>query len=143
MRRHLPDAWPLPGLDDLSRDFFTAGRLVLQRCLECGTVQHPPEEVCYRCQAMRFTGVESAGRGHIYSYVVAHHPVSPLLRERVPYGIALVQLDDFPDVRVLGNVLNLEPEELRIGLPLRVTFEEVQDQESGERLLVPQWEAIA
>lgn len=142
MGRHLPEGWPLPAVDDLSRGFFTAGRLVLQGCLACGAVQHPPEEVCYRCQGMRFTGVESEGRGRIHSYVVAHHPVSPLLRERVPYGIALVQLDDFPEIRVLGNVLNLPPEELRIGLPLRVTFEEIQDDESGERLLIPQWELL-
>lgn len=141
MGRHLPDGWPLPAVDDLNRAFFTAGRLVLQRCEACGTVQHPPEEVCYRCQGMRFAGVESAGRGQICSYVVAHHPVSPLLGERVPYGIVLVQLDDYPEIRVLGNVVNLAAEELRIGLPLRVTFEEVLDAEGGERLLIPQWEA--
>lgn len=142
MGRYLPETWPLPGLDGLNREFFTAGRLLVQQCEACGAVQHPPEEVCYRCQGFRFRNVESAGRGHVYSFLVAHYAVSPLLKEHVPYGIALVQLDDYPDVRIVGNVLNLPPEALRIGLPVRVTFEPLTDESTGEHLLAPQWEAV-
>jgi uncharacterized OB-fold protein len=138
----MPEGWPLPAIDDLTRDFFTTGRLLLQRCTACGTVQHPPEEVCYRCQGMTFDRVESGGRGTVYSYIVTHHPVSPLLKDRVPYGVVLVQLDDFPEVRILGNVLNVEPGQLRIGMPVRVVWEEVVDEAAGERLLLPQWEAV-
>jgi len=142
MGRYLPEAWPLPSPDGLNRDYFSAGRLLVQQCTACGAVQHPPEEVCFRCQSFRFHNVESAGLGHVYSYIVAHYAVSPLLKESVPYGIALVQLDDYPDVRIVGNVLNLPPEALRIGLPVRVIFEAAADEETGDHLLVPQWEAV-
>jgi uncharacterized OB-fold protein len=140
MGRYLPEAWPLPAVDDLTRDFFTTGKLLLQQCMRCGTVQHPPEEVCYRCQGMEFRPVESAGRGTIYSFMVTHHPVSPALREAVPYNIALVQLDDYPDIRVIGNVLNVPNESLAIGMPVRAVWEDVTDKASGDRLLIPQWE---
>lgn len=142
MARYLPEAWPLPAIDAINREFFTSGRLLLQQCAACGSIQHPPEEVCFKCQGMRFASVESDGRGSVYSYVVAHYAVNALLKERVPYGVALVQLDDYPEVRILGNVLNVPPEELRIGLPVRVTFEAIDDKETGEQLLVPQWEAV-
>ena len=143
MGRYLPEGWPLPAVDDLSRDFFTSGRLLLQQCAACGVIQHPPEEVCFKCQATRFTSVESRGLGTVYSCIVAHYPVNPQLKERVPYGVALVQLDDYPEVHILGNVLNLPPADLRIGLPVRVTFEAIHDEETGERILMPQWEAIS
>jgi uncharacterized OB-fold protein len=140
--RYMPDNWPLPAIEPFTRDFFTSGRLLLQRCTTCSTIQHPPEEVCYKCQATAFDSVESSGRGEIYSFIVVHHPVSPLLKDRVPYGVALVRLSDFPDVRILGNVLDVPADELRIGLPVQVTWEEVTD-DQGEQLRIPQWQAAS
>src|SRR5579862_8761618 len=127
MARYMPDEWPLPEIDDTNRDFFTSGRLLIQKCSACGALQHPPEEVCFRCQGTRFESVESEGLGTVQSYVVVHHPTHPLLKEHVPYGVALVELRDFPGIRILGNVLDFDPTQLSIGLPVQVTFEAVED----------------
>ena len=66
-----------------------------------------------------------------------HRAVHPALRDRVPYAVLVVSLDDAPGVNLIGNVHGATPE---IGARVRVTFEEATDPDSGERLLIPQWE---
>jgi len=68
------DEWLLPGVDALTKRFFTAGKLVFQACAKCGHVQHPPTDVCGACQAFEFGERESAGLGRIESAIVVHHP---------------------------------------------------------------------
>ena len=138
----MPKGWALPAVDDFNRAFFTSGNVALQQCASCGTVQHPPEEVCHHCLGMEFTAKETSGTGVIYSFIRVHHPVAPTLTDAVPYVAALVSLDDEPTARVLGNVLNKKPEEIEIGQRVRAVFEEVADDESGDVLKIPQWEVV-
>ena len=142
MSRYLPEAWAVPIIDDLNRAFFTSGKLMLQQCVDCKTVQHPPEEVCHHCQGIEFVHIESAGRGTVHSYTVVHYPAHPALQSVVPYAVVLVQLDDYPSVRIVGNCLNAEPGELEIGMEVSVTWEALTDAETGEQLRMPQWEAV-
>src|SRR5262245_16364490 len=111
----MPEGWALPALSPFNHSFFTAGKLVLQECVSCHAVQHPPEEVCHRCLGMEFTDHPASGTGTISSFIVVHHPVAPALKDVVPYAIVLVSLDDVPAARVLGNVLNRRPDQLAIG----------------------------
>ena len=89
MKRALGESWALPALDDTNRAFFTSGVLTLQRCRSCAHLQHPPEEVCERCQGQAFDPFESAGLGRIESAVVVHHPVHPALAGQGAYAIVL------------------------------------------------------
>jgi hypothetical protein len=138
----MPEWWALPALDDRNREFFTAGAIVVQACRRCGARQHPPEDVCFACQASEFEWVRSRGEGRVYSCVVVEHAIPPRLAERVPYAVALVELDDVPGVRVVGNVVNADPHSLRIGQRVRAVFEEVDDAEAGVALRIPQWEVV-
>jgi uncharacterized OB-fold protein len=140
MTRYLGDSWMLPGTDALTKRFFTAGRLVFQQCAKCGHVQHPPTDVCGACQSFEFGERASEGVGRIESLTVAHYAVHPALKERVPYVVVLVSIDDVPGVRVIGNVLGREPREVAVGQRVRVCFEEAKDPQTGEVLRIPQWE---
>ena len=142
MARYFPDNWPIPEIDKFNREFFTSGKLVVQECGSCGTVQHPPEEVCHKCYGMEFKARETNGRGTIHSYIVVHNPPSPAFVDAVPYGVVLVSLDEFPQLRILGNVLNRKPSELAIGQKTKAVFEEIDDDEAGGKLLMPQWEVV-
>ncbi len=142
MARYFPDVWPIPQIDQFNRDFFTSGKLVVQECVSCGTVQHPPEEICHKCCGVEFKARETNGLGTIYSYIVAHNPPAPAFTDAVPYGVILVSLDEFPQVRILGNALNRKPSELEIGQKVRAVFEEIDDEEADEKLLMPQWEIV-
>ena len=139
MARHLGDQWVLPALDPLNREWFTAGRLRIQRCDACGADQHPPEEVCASCQGTELRFRDCAGGGRVESAVVVRHAVHPLLAERVPYTVAVVSLDDAPGCHAIGNVVDAEPGELAIGQAVTAVFETVEDEASGETLRIPLW----
>lgn len=143
MSRFLGDDWLLPVIDDYNRAYFTAGELMLQACRSCGEAQHPPEDLCRACGSHDVGPRRSNGHGRIESVAVVHQAVHPQLKPRVPYSVVLISVDDAPGVRLLGNVVNAGARDLRIGAPVHVVFEEVIDPESGERLLIPQWETEA
>jgi uncharacterized OB-fold protein len=140
MKRFMPEDWALPALDDRNRDFFTSGKIALQECASCGTVQHPPEEVCHGCRGLDFAVRAVKGLGVVYSYVVVHHAANRALRDRVPYAVVLVALDEAPAVRIVGNLLNVGVDRIRIGMRVRAVWEEIEA--DGETLKLPQWMAI-
>ena len=115
--------------------FFWEGtarhELRIQRCGGCGTLRHPPGPMCPVCGFARPRYDVAAGTGEIYSYVVHHHP--PVPGRRLPIVIVLVQLTE--GVRMVGELLGTDPERVRVGLPVRVTFVEVD----GE-LTLPAWQ---
>ena len=114
--------------------FFWEGtarhELRIQRCGGCGTRRHPPGPMCPVCGFARPEYDVAAGTGEVYSYVVHRHP--PVPGRPLPIVIALVQLTE--GVRMVGELVEISPERARIGLPVRVTFVEVD----GE-LTLPAW----
>ena len=139
MRRVMPDAWPMPALNDKTRPFFTSGRILIQTCEECGNGQHPPEDVCNRCQGMRFDFREHSTRGTVYSHAEVAYPVSPVLADVVPYVLVLISLDDAPEIRIVGNLVPEAGAEVRVGMPVRAVWAEVTMEEAGETYHLPQW----
>ena len=135
-----PAAPPEPAADVLrpvvSRDtaFFWEGtarhELRIQRCGGCGVLRHPPGPMCPACGAAKPEYVAAAGTGEVYSYVVHHHP--PVPGRQLPIVIALVQLTE--GVRMVGELTGTEPEKVRIGLPVRVSFDDVDAD-----LTLPAW----
>ncbi|WP_433327125.1 OB-fold domain-containing protein [Spirillospora sp. CA-294931] len=99
-------------------DGVEAGELRVQRCGDCGLLRHPPGPMCPRCHSVRREHVVACGRGEVHSFVVHHHP--PVPGHVPPYVVALVELAE--GVRVVGNVLDCPPGEVKIGMPLTLTF---------------------
>ncbi|MCU1678219.1 MAG: DNA-binding protein [Frankiales bacterium] len=135
----LPDDWTLPAVEAVNRAWFTSGAITLQQCAGCGTLQHPPEEICHVCGAMTFSPRAVAPTGIVHSYTVVHHSVHPSLDRAVPYAVVLVALDGAPSLRVVGNLLGVPVDEVAIGLPVVATWEELPPTD-GEPLLLPQWQ---
>jgi uncharacterized protein len=111
-------------------DGAAAGELRIQRCDGCGALRHPPGPMCPACGAARSGYVIAAGTGEVYSYVVQHHP--PVPGKTLPIVVALVQLPE--GVRMVGELLGVGRERVRIGLPVRVEFARVDD-----ALTLPAW----
>ncbi len=124
----------VPPMISKDTEFFWAGtrerELRIQKCSSCGTLRHPPGPMCPRCNALDPTHIVSSGLGEVYSHVVHHHPQVP--GKRTPFVIALVELEE--GVRMLGELMDIDPEQVKIGLPVRVRFVP-----SGEFTL-PAWE---
>ena len=113
---------PAPTVTDDSARFWEAardGRLVAQRCAGCGELHHPPRPVCPRCHSLEHDFIELAGTGVVYSYSLLHHPQHPAFT--YPVVAVLVDLDE--GVRVLSNLVDVEPADVRIGLEVEVAFE--------------------
>jgi uncharacterized OB-fold protein len=134
----LPQDWALPALTPWNEAWFTTGALIVQRCAECRTVQHPPEEVCHACGATTFDGVELPPTGTVHSYTVCHYAANPALVAAVPYAVVLVSLDGAPDVRVVGNLLGSDGDDVRIGMAVVAEWQE-HSAEDGTTILLPQW----
>ena len=126
---------PVPYPDDASEPFWTAcarHELTLQRCAGCGRLRFPPRPMCPRCTSMESTWERASGRGRVWSWVVAHPPVLPAFQDRVPFNVAVIDLEE--GVRMIGNVFEIANEDLQEGMPVEVTFEDVEDGVS-----LPQW----
>ncbi|MFJ8586206.1 bifunctional MaoC family dehydratase N-terminal/OB-fold nucleic acid binding domain-containing protein [Streptomyces sp. NPDC093595] len=100
-----------------------AHRLLLQRCAGCGTLRFPWLPGCWSCGSDRWDAVEADGSGTVYSYVVVHHPPFPAFDP--PYAVGLIELAE--GVRVVSNVTGVPYAEVRIGMPVRLEFQRVDD----------------
>jgi uncharacterized OB-fold protein len=119
---------PWPVADDVSRPFWeaaTRGRLVLQRCADCGRFHHPPVAECPDCAGAP-EWIEASGRGTVYSFIVDHRNMVPGFYDA--YVVALVTPDEVDDdsVRLVTNLPGCPADEVRIGMRVRVTFDEVR-----------------
>ena len=71
---------PAPLLSDDNHFFWDAareGRLVTQRCEDCGQLRHPPRPMCPTCHSLEFEIIDLTGEGVVYSYAILHHPQNP------------------------------------------------------------------
>ena len=134
----LGEDWTLPGLTDLNREWFTAAALRVQRCSSCGNQQHPPEEICHACGGLAFGFTTLAPTGTVHSYTIAHYAVNRALAAYVPYAVVLVALDDVPNIRVIGNLLEVPSGEVRIGMAVNAIWQDHTNTD-GDLVRVPQW----
>lgn len=100
-----------------------AGRLLIQKCGDCGALRHPPRPMCGECQSTRWGSIESSGHGTIHSYTVLHHPIVPGYEFPLPVG--LIELEE--GTRIVANIEGCAPDAIRIGMPVRCTFRNVDE----------------
>ncbi len=118
----------LPFVTDESRPFWDGcreGKLLLQYCDACQRHQFYPRLYCMRCGSQEVRWVEASGRGTIYSYTIIRQNRAPNFVNDVPYNVAIIQLEEGP--RMMSNVIDIDPAELRIDLPVQVVFDPVSD----------------
>jgi uncharacterized OB-fold protein len=118
---------PRPAITQDNAFFFEGarqGKLLIQRCTSCGTLRHPPLPACGTCRSFEWDTLEASGRGELYSWVVVHYPQVPAFD--YPLLIGLVELAE--GTRLVADLVDVEPEQLRLGLPLEVTFEVCDDE---------------
>jgi uncharacterized OB-fold protein len=123
---------PLPDVDDpISAPFWESCRrheLRLQRCRATGRFVFPPRPR----YAGDFEWVKVSGRGRVLTFVVTRPPFLPAFAHRVPFAIAVVELEEGP--RIVGQVLDCAVEDVRVDMPVEVCFEDLT-----ERVTLPQW----
>jgi len=118
---------PLP-LPDPETAFFweaTAHRqLEILRCQTCKTWVHYPKPSCWNCSSGDLKPERVSGRGTVYSYTVTHQDVPGYT---APFAVVIVELEEQAGLRMVSNVVDVPPEDVRIGMPVEVTFQPVAE----------------
>ncbi|MEV3968085.1 OB-fold domain-containing protein [Streptomyces sp. NPDC050698] len=133
---------PVPDTDGAPFwDYAAQGELRVQACAACGELRFPPRPCCPHCQSFASEWRPVSGRGRIWSYVVAHPPLLPDYAAHAPYNVVVVELDEAPRIRLVGNLVpaagrplgSLPREHLRIGARVRAVFHDGLPQWVPER----------
>jgi uncharacterized OB-fold protein len=116
---------PLPKVDRYTdtAPFWKATkdhRLLIQYCTDTGRAQWFPRSVSLRTGRRHLEWREVSGEGTVYTFTVTQR-AWPGHEDRAPYVVALVELPE--GVRILANVLHCDPDEVRIGMPVRLCWE--------------------
>lgn len=123
--------------DVFTQPFWDAAaehRLVVPRCTQCGTYRLPPSPFCWKCRAQEVEMVEQSGRGQVYAFTVIWHPVLPDFADTVPYVPAVVELPDTGGCRLVGAMVGVDTEDVKIGMDVELVWRDVRD-----GVTVPTW----
>jgi uncharacterized OB-fold protein len=100
------------------------------RCTNCRTVYFPPRSVCptctqHRASLGRLEPFQLSGEGELITFAIVHEPAEGF-EMQVPYVLGMVQTPEGP--RLTGQVVDIDPEAVRIGLKVRATFRKLREE---------------
>jgi uncharacterized OB-fold protein len=129
---YLPEGLPTPRAQrtGLDTEFWAATKrheLVIQQCNSCKTFQWGPEFLCHKCRSFDMGWAKVSGRGRLYSWVRCWNPVHPALKEACPYIVAVIELPDGGNVRMVGNLLGDPMQNPPFDVAVEAVFEDHPD----------------
>ncbi|MEM2385552.1 MAG: Zn-ribbon domain-containing OB-fold protein [Candidatus Bathyarchaeia archaeon] len=107
------------------------GKLVGGKCRKCGKIHLPPRPLCDNCLSADFEWVELPQKGKLITYTIIH-VAPPQFQSIAPYAVGIIQLEN--GVNLPGIIRDTPLDKIEIGMPLKIEFEEVQQNQQW-----PQW----
>ncbi len=120
---------PIPEITPELKPFFEAsrnGQLVVQKCDGCGALRFPPRRLCPNCLSRAASWTPVSGEGEVYSFIIMHRVYHPAFASQVPYAVATIKLKE--GAKMLSNVIGIDPHQIRCGMPVKVSFEKLNDE---------------
>jgi uncharacterized OB-fold protein len=117
-----------PRVDLDNQGFWEAAKqhkLVFQKCKDCGLLVHRPRPMCPRCNSMEKEWFPSTGEGVVYSWVNFVYANAAYPGIKVPYTVVVVEMAE--GVRIISNLYDVKPEEVYVGMPVEVVFDDIAD----------------
>jgi uncharacterized protein len=107
-------------------------RLLIPTCRSCGNPFWYPRPTCPHCLSADLEWKPSSGRGEVAAVSVMYRPANPMMADKVPYAVVLVDLDDPSGagdarVRVMSNMVEIDAESVRIGMRVELVWEALSD----------------
>ncbi len=134
-------ATPLPELDwTTTRPFWDAARnerFVMPRCRDCERYVWYPEERCPMCGGERIAWVGVSGRGRLFSWAEVKHLLHPPYEGQLPYVSGLISLEEAPYVRYVTRIVDCEPADLSIDMPMEVVFRKLAFENIETEVMAP------
>jgi uncharacterized protein len=106
-------------------DGLNEGKLLIQKCGQCGKLRHYPRPLCDACYSFEVEWVEASGIGKVHSWTVTHHPFNMGFKRDLPY--ALVTVDLAEGVRMQAQLRDVPVERIAIGFPVTLRVERAKD----------------
>jgi len=101
--------------------------LIGNQCGSCNKVFFPPRELCPYCRRKSMENMnplQLTGKGEVITYTIIH--VGPEnFSEQVPYPIAIIKMDEGP--QVTGQIVDCDYHEVEIGMKVETTFRRIQE----------------
>jgi hypothetical protein len=119
---------PVPVPDDSTRFFWegvAAHRLMVLRCDRCGFYVHWPRPVCPKCLSTSLTPAEVSGDATLATWTFPRQPFDPYFLAHIPYALAVVELVEQANLKMVTNLVDYDRAALRMDMPVRVAFREV------------------
>ena len=115
---------PLPLPTPTSQPFWdglNAGKILIQRCADCGTWVFYPRSRCSNCLSAKLHWREVTGTGVLYTFTLGRQPTAPHFADEVPQKLAIVELDE--GVRMTSTLVNVDEADIRVGMKLKPVFD--------------------
>ena len=112
--------------------------LVASKCKSCGKYFYPTRAICLNCGKLEMEDAPLAGTGEVYTFTIVHHQVPGAIL-KVPYGLALIAMDENCTVR---TVVTEDWESLKVGQRVEAYFEKVREDAEGNELFVCKFKAM-
>jgi uncharacterized OB-fold protein len=122
----LTTARPIPEPDEYTAPYFEGaarGLLLIQRCRDCAAFLAPGATVCSECLSESLDWVQASGRATLHTFGLMHQPYHPGFLGALPYNLVEVELAEGP--RLNAAVRGISSDELKVGMPLAVSFENI------------------
>ena len=123
-----PNQVPLPTITPENKpfwDYMKQHEFRVQKCKSCGEMFYPPSEYCIHCLGHESEWVKLSGKGKVYSFVIIRQARMPVFAKMAPYVVAIIETDE--GVRYSSNVIDCNPEDVYVDMPVEVVFDDVTD----------------
>lgn len=106
--------------------------LLVPTCRSCGRAFWYPRPTCPHCLSADIDWRPSAGTGEVAAVSVMHRPANPMMADKVPYAVVLVDLDapsgsGEARVRLMSNMVEVEASDVRVGMRVELVWEALTD----------------
>jgi uncharacterized protein len=94
----------------------------LPYCTACKTFFFYPRPICPACWSSEVEFRPASGTGRIFTYSVVRSPHGNITgwHKRIPYVVALIDLDE--GVRMMSNIIDCDVDAVRSGMPVQLTY---------------------
>lgn len=115
---------PIPAVQPWTEEFWRATKkhtLLIQKCQECSSLIFYPRKHCPNCWSGKLGWQEASGEAKVYTFALMRDMVEPKFMPDLPYVLAMVDLQE--GVRMMTQIVQCDPEKVKIGMNVEVTFQ--------------------
>jgi uncharacterized OB-fold protein len=106
-------------------EYLRQHEMHIQHCHTCQKWFFPPSTNCPNCLTEEVAWKPVAGTGKVWAWVTMHQSYRPAYKEEVPYNLSIIKLDE--GAKVWTNVVECQPEDVQIGMDVRIRYDDVTD----------------